>query len=161
MPLDQRLNLSQATSDTLNFSVSKMADGVFLSEFSSFISEIAEETILIHLPVKNIDDHIIWSPSCHGHLSFSEAYSFCRSTKPEVGWAYQLWKPFISPRFSIFVWRLLRNMTSTEDQLQKLLCCLCSQLSNLEDAAHLFLNHSFAGGPLVMFLISDHSIISQ
>ena len=61
------------------------------------------------LPIRNIEDTLIWPYCSTGDLSIRDAYQFFRSSVP-VSWARHLWGPHIPPRISTFVQWLLHGL---------------------------------------------------
>lgn len=100
------------------------------------------------LPIDEDKDVLIWEASTSGGFSFSDGYEIVRHRFPVKSWASIIWRPFIPPRYSILVWKILFNKLPTEDQLQRRgiplapICQLCHK--NSESIDHLFSSCDFA-----------------
>ena len=83
----------------------------------------------------------------NGEVSFKGAYEVCWSHGADLGWLAQFWQPFIPPRRSILMVRVLRNRLSTDDNLRNCgmylisRCSMCNSAS--ESVNHLFLDCPF------------------
>ena len=86
-------------------------------EFSEAFPDIADRIRQVPLPIRDVEDTLIWPFSSTDDLSFRDAYIFLRPSAP-VLWARHLWGLHIPPRISIFVWRLLHGHLATQNLLQ-------------------------------------------
>ena len=116
-------------------------------EFAEAFPDIADHIKQVPLPLREVEDTLIWPFSSTGDLSFRDAYDFLRPSAP-VPWARHLWGPHIPPRISTFVWRLLHGRLATHNLLQlydrsmATRCPICENSS--ETIEHLFLSCPFA-----------------
>jgi len=116
------------------------------------LAELDELTALwdvwIESNEERIDNIVTWSLQNDGKFSTSSVYTILAGhPKVKVTYSY-IWKLRIPPKLRIFVWRLVRNILPTLDQLSNRgcilpnICLLC--MADAESVLHLFQECQFA-----------------
>ncbi|KAM1823097.1 hypothetical protein ACFX14_025043 [Malus domestica] len=140
--------IAPSLSRTKVSNIIRMGKWVIPSIFSSTFPDLTKEILEMPLPIDEDKDVLIWEVSTSGVFSFSDGYEIVRHRFPVKSWASIIWRPFIPPRYSILVWKILFNKLPTEDQLQRRgiplapICQLCHK--NSESIDHLFSSCEFA-----------------
>ncbi|TQD76419.1 hypothetical protein C1H46_038047 [Malus baccata] len=140
--------IAPSLSRTKVSNIIRMGKWVIPSIFSSTFPDLTKEILEMPLPIDEDKDVLIWEVSTSGVFSFSDGYEIVRHRFPVKSWASIIWRPFIPPRYSILVWKILFNKLPTEDQLQRRgiplapICQLCHK--NSESIDHIFSSCEFA-----------------
>ncbi|XP_070679393.1 uncharacterized protein [Malus domestica] len=140
--------IAHSLSRTKVSNIIRMGKWVIPYIFSSTFPDLTKEILEMPLPIDEDKDVLIWEVSTSGVFSFSDGYEIVRHRFPVKSWASIIWRPFIPPRYSILVWKILFNKLPTEDQLQRRgiplapICQLCHK--NSESIDHLFSSCEFA-----------------
>ncbi|XP_050113925.1 uncharacterized protein LOC126592246 [Malus sylvestris] len=140
--------IAPSLSRTKVSNIIRMGKWVIPSIFSSTFPDLTKEILEMPLPIDEDKDVLIWEVSTSGVFSFSDGYEIVRHRFTVKSWASTIWRPFIPPRYSILVWKILFNKLPTEDQLQRRgiplapICQLCHK--NSESIDHLFSSCEFA-----------------
>lgn len=104
----------------------------------------------IQIPEVDREDMLIWKPSATGKLTMKAAFEYYREKEEEMTWLKLIWKRFLPPKISVFIWRLLWHKLPTEDNLRKrgmvlTSCCSnCAQPSMEETTQHVLWECDFA-----------------
>lgn len=94
------------------------------------------------------EDELIWDGSTNGVITVAESYESYREKTNVTKWFRHLW-PFITPRVSVFAWKVLSDRITTTTRLFKRkiilsgVCLGCIQGVE-EDIDHLILHCQFA-----------------
>jgi len=103
---------------------------------------------LVHIPLENNDDELLWKHSESGDLQLKEAYCFKNQQYQELQWAKIIWNSDIPPSKSLFVWRLMHEKVPTDENLIIRGCNIPSMCSlgcaNTENSMHLFFQCPFS-----------------
>lgn len=70
---------------------------------NSYSINITDITVL-HNDAAAVDE-IIWERSASGALTVKEAYNFYRDKATVVQWEKKIWRPYIQPKISVFIWK--------------------------------------------------------
>lgn len=142
------IEIAHSLSRTKVSNIIRMGKWVIPSIFSSTFPDLTKEILEMPLPIDEDKDVLIWEVSTSSVFSFSDGYEIVRHRFPVKSWASIIWRPFIPPRYSILVWKILFNKLPMEDQLQRRgiplapICQLCHK--NSESINHLFSSCEFA-----------------
>ncbi|XP_042483480.1 uncharacterized protein LOC122063840, partial [Macadamia integrifolia] len=113
---------------------------------SSLLQDFFLAASTINIPRGNIKDTCIWTLSTSGQFSTFSAWNDIRRRNPKVPWHELVWMKGLSPRQSIFGWRLCHQKLTTDDIIRKKgislasKCIMCGL--HAETLPHLFLNCS-------------------
>ncbi|KAL9684647.1 hypothetical protein QQ045_022088 [Rhodiola kirilowii] len=99
-------------------------------------------------------DRCLW----HGKDNFSvKAFrAFGQTVYPSLTWASMIWRSWIPPKISFFIWRLFQRAIPTDDAIKRVGIpiasrCVCCASPHEESANHLFFNGDW-GRNLWLFL---------
>lgn len=84
--------------------------------------------------------------STEGKLIMSKSYEYFRSKGTNKTWVADVWKPFITPKYSFIPWLSAQSRLLIKDKLQHLeidrSCVFCGV--NEESGKHLFFDYLFS-----------------
>lgn len=112
------------------------------AEFNDF-PELREKILAVRI-MKEKQDELIWTGSHNGTITVKEAFNFCRGKGTVCYWLKGLWRKFIPPRISVFLWKILNNRLPTAELMHSnrllpspvCLACITGQSENIE---HIFI----------------------
>lgn len=103
-------------------------------------------------PLREGDDRPVWTLSNSGEFSTKTVYkTLMVSSQGGDDYLKKLWHPKISPRASLFCWKLLKHAVPVDQQIQRCgvnlasSCVCCSTAHSVEDEFHLFFGSELAG----------------
>ncbi|XP_058732761.1 uncharacterized protein LOC131604333 [Vicia villosa] len=126
--------------------------------FSLFVEEDARQIINLPLSTSRREDVLCWWPEKSGEFSVKSAYHLCLQGKfdklpgpsrcPDQKIWKLMWNAPVQPRIHNFLWRVIKDILPTRDNLRKKgiqledLCPFCH--NEQESAQHLFIHCDFA-----------------
>ncbi|XP_026419414.1 uncharacterized protein LOC113315337 [Papaver somniferum] len=82
--------------------------------------EILEMFDITELPVAdNKEDRRTWSANLNGEFTVASAVESIKKKQPKLQWTKKVWNHSIHPSISSNVWKLKRNICSTDDNMKK------------------------------------------
>ncbi|KNA06175.1 hypothetical protein SOVF_183500, partial [Spinacia oleracea] len=94
--------------------------------WKSFEKETTRESLSLHIPEDNTDDQIQWVADKKGNPTVKSVYNFLilnhvdyQSIDRHDNIWTKLWQSDLSPKWKVFVWKLMHNALATKDNLRR------------------------------------------
>ncbi|XP_056698409.1 uncharacterized protein [Spinacia oleracea] len=123
--------------------------------WKSFEKETTREILSLHIPEDNTDDQIQWVADKKGNPTVKSVYNFLilnhvdyQSIDRHDNIWTKLWQSDLSPKWKVFVWKLMHNALATKDNLRRRgmggdnVCVLCEH--DMESTSHLLREYTVA-----------------
>lgn len=118
-------------------------------------SELMEMIDVNVLPVINGGEDIrIWTYTISGDFTVASAVEAVRKKFPKMQWTSQVWHPSVHPDVASNVWKLVRNICATDENLKKInvqmasRCCFCKKEEDSRD--HILWYYNFSENNMEM-----------
>lgn len=95
-------------------------------------------------------DERVWTKTKHGIVTVREIYEARSAKKHKFSWGKRIWRCFIPPNISIFVWRAMYCRLPVEEMLRARgitsvsYSSMCDRPYSLDEADHLLITCDFA-----------------